>query len=343
MIELDGSRHSGSGTLVRFGASLAALCGEPLHITRARARRPKPGLRAQHVAALRACAALCEGEVEGAEVGSQELRFRPGPRIRGGVHRFEIGTAGSTTMLALGLLPLACFAESPLDATLVGGVFQDFAPSPHHFAQVLLPGLRAMGVRAELELVRAGYPPAGAGELRLRVQPVRGKLAAFERLTAGAVRRVEGVAFASHLAEARVAERMAASCREALAAAGHAAEIACVDDEASRQPGAGLAVWADTASGARLGADRAGARGRSSESIGRFVAQSLLEDLASGAATDRHLADQLVLFAALARGRSAWTVPAISDHVESNVWLAGLFGARARCEDGRVEVEGIAR
>ena len=141
MIELVGSRHSGSGTLVRFGVSMAAVCGEALHITRARARRDKPGLRAQHVAALRSCAALCDGVVEGDKVGSQEITFRPGPRIRGCVRRFEIGTAGSATMLALGLLPMACFADEPLDATLIGGVFQDFAPSPHHFAEVLLPAL----------------------------------------------------------------------------------------------------------------------------------------------------------------------------------------------------------
>jgi len=340
---LDGSRHSGSGTLVRFGVALAALRGEPLHITHARARRPKPGLRAQHVAALKACAELCEGSVEGAEIGSQEVRFRPGPRIRGGVRSFVIGTAGSTTMLALGLLPMACFADSLLDATLIGGVFQDFAPSPHHFQHVLLPALAPMGVRATLEIVRAGYPPAGEGELRLRVEPVRGALAPFERLAAGAVRRVDGVAFASHLAEARVATRMAASCREALVAGGIDADIAieCVEDAASAQPGASLAVWADTSAGFRLGADRAGAHGRSSESIGRHVAGSLLADLASGAATDRHLADQLVLFAALARGRSRWTVPQVTDHVESNAWLATLFGARARCEGKVVEVEGI--
>ena len=343
MTELDGSRHSGSGTLVRFGAALAALRGAPLHITHARARRPKPGLRAQHVAALRACAELCQGTIEGATVGSQEVRFRPGPRIRGGAHRFEIGTAGSTTMLALGLLPMACFADSPLDATLVGGVFQDFAPSPHHFQHVLLPALAPMGVRATLEIVRAGYPPAGEGTLRLRVEPVRGALAPFERIESGAVRRVKGVAFASHLAESRVAARMAASCRNALLAGGVGAdvEIECVEDTASAQPGASLAAWADTSAGSRLGADRAGARGRSSESIGRHVAGSLLADLASGAATDRHLADQLVLFAALANGRSRWTVPRVTDHVESNAWLAGLFGARARCEGKVVELEGI--
>jgi RNA 3'-terminal phosphate cyclase (ATP) len=340
-IHLDGSQHSGSGTLVRFGVSLAALLGERLHVTHARARRPKPGLRAQHVASLEACAALCGGSVEGATVGSQEILFAPGSRIRGGAFRFEIGTAGSTTMLALGILPLACFAEAPVTAEITGGVFQDFAPSPHHFQHALLPALAAMGVEAELEILRAGYPPAGAGTIALRVRPARGAVAALERVAQGAVRRVEGVAFASHLAARRVAARMAESCRADLAAGGLDARIRCVEDLSAAQAGASLAVWAETATGARIGADRAGARGRSSESIGRRVARDLLEDLASGAATDRHLADQLVLFAALAAGRSRWTVPRASAHVESNVWLVGRFGARASCEGRTVEVEGL--
>ena len=343
VIHLDGSQHSGSGTLVRFGVSLAALVGEPLHITRARSRRPKPGLRAQHVASLHACAALCGGTAEGATVGSQEITFVPGPRIRGGAYDFEIGTAGSTTMLALGILPLACFADSPVAATIVGGVFQDFAPSPHHFQHVLLPTLAAMGVEAELEILRAGYPPGGAGRLLLRVRPLRGSLRPLERVTPGRVRAISGVAFASHLAERRVAARMAESCRSALAAGGLASQIESVEDESATQAGASLAVWAHTETGCRIGADRAGARGRSSESIGRDVAQSLLEDLASGAATDRHLADQLVLFAALAAGRSRWTLPRVTEHVESNVWLVGLFGARARCDGRTVTVEGLGQ
>jgi RNA 3'-terminal phosphate cyclase (ATP) len=341
VIELDGSAQSGSGTLVRFGVALAAVTGRALHVRRARARRASPGLRPQHVAAVRACAALCGARVEGAEVGSEELWFHPGTRVSGGRFAFDIGTAGSTTMLALALLPVAALADAPVEARLTGGVYQDFAPSPQHVRHVLLPTLAAMGLAAELEVVRAGYPPHGAGRLDLRVRPLRRPLAPLERTRQGAVRRVEGVAVASHLAERRVAERMAAACRAELAAAGLAASIACVEDAEAERAGACLAVWAETDAGARLGADRAGAPRRSSEAIGRFVARTLLEDLASGAATDRHLADQLVVFAALAQGSSHFTVPRPTDHLESNLWLVGLFGAGARRDGQRVAVRGL--
>lgn len=341
MLHVDGSLHSGSGTIVRFAVALAALRGTPLRVSRARARRAKPGLRPQHLAAVRACAEVCRAETEGLAVGAAEFRFTPGDRIRGGRYAWDIGTAGSATMLALGILPVACFADAPLEARITGGVFQDFAPSPHHLAQVLVPLVGRMGARAQIEVVRPGYVPGGAGCLVVRVEPAR-RLAPLVLDQPGEVWSVSGVALASHLAERRVAERMAESCEAALAAGGLAARIERVDDTSASQPGASLAIWAETTTGCRLGADRAGAPGRSSESIGRFVARALREDLATGATVDRHAADQLVLFAALAGGTSRWRAPGATEHVVTNLWLAELFGARVRVDGQRVEIDGIA-
>ncbi|MEN8185144.1 MAG: RNA 3'-terminal phosphate cyclase [Myxococcota bacterium] len=340
-IRVDGAQQSGSGTIVRFSVAFAALLHRSLHVVNARAGRPKPGLRPQHLAAVRACAELCAAETEGLVLGSGEFSFRPGRAIRGGRFTWDIGTAGSTTMLALGILPLACFADAPVTARIAGGVFQDFAPSPHHMQHVLAPLLARMGIQMELRVLRAGYVPRGAGLVELRVKPVRGALAPLVLAEQGLVRRVSGIAFASHLAERRVAERMAQTCETRLGGAGLPCRIEREDDHLALHPGASLAVWAETSMGGRLGADRAGARRRSSESIGRFVAGHLLADLATGATTDRHVADQLVLFAALAKGASGYLVPRSTDHVETNLWLAGRFGAAARLEGNQVQVEGL--
>lgn len=341
LVEIDGSQQSGSGTIVRFGVALAALCGRPVRVAKARARRARPGLRPQHVAAVRACAELCEAHTEGVRVDSHELVFRPGPRIRGGRYAWDIGTAGSATMLALGVLPLACLADAPLSARITGGVFQDFAPSPFHLGHVLGPLVARMGATVEVELVRPGYVPAGTGVLELRVRPPRRELAPLDLSDPGAVRAVRGIALASHLAERRVSERMARACQQALAAGGLSCAIERVDDATAARPGAGLAVWATTSTGCRLGADRAGAPRRSSEAIGRHVARALLEDLARGASVDRHLADQLVLFACLARGTTRYGIPMDTDHLTTNLWLAERFGAQTRQEGARVEVRGL--
>jgi len=342
VIELDGAQHSGSGTLVRFGVAFAALRGTPLRLVNARARRPQPGLRAQHVAAVRACAELCAAELEGVEVGSRELVFRPRAEVRGGEFVWDIGTAGSATMLALGVLPLACLADAPLTARITGGVFQDFAPSPFHLGRVLAPLLDRMGVSAALELVRPGYVPAGAGVVELRVVPAAGALAPLDLSEPGPLGELRGIALASHLAARRVADRMARACEERLAERGLACAIERIDDTRARGAGAGLAVWAETARGGRLGADRAGAPRRSSEAIGRHVARAFLEEVGSGASVDRHLADQLALFAALARGTTRYRVPADTEHLRTNLWLAERFGARTRREGALVEVDGLA-
>jgi len=341
MIELDGSQHSGSGTLVRFSVAFAALLGEPLRLVNARARRPKPGLRAQHVAAVRACAELCGATLEGVEVGARTFVFRPGPRVAGGRFVWEIGTAGSATMLALGILPVACLADAPIEAIIHGGTVQDFAPPPEHVIHVLAPLVARMGARVELRLVRPGYVPGGEGEIALEIEPAPRGLAALELLERGAVDRVCGVARASHLANRRVAERMAATCEAGLAGAGLAVQIERADDLSALHPGAGLAVWTASTTGARFGADRAGARGRSAESVGAFVASQLLDDLAGTATTDRHLADQLVPFAALATGTSRWRVPVESDHLAANLWLVERFGTQVRREGPLVEVTGL--
>ncbi|MBI3303294.1 MAG: RNA 3'-phosphate cyclase [Deltaproteobacteria bacterium] len=341
MVVIDGAQKSGSGTIVRYAVALAALLGQPLHLFNARAKRDKPGLRPQHLSSVLACAELCGATTEGVRVGSREFNFVPGTWINGGSFAWDIGTAGSATMLALSILPLACFADSPITARITGGVFQDFAPSLHHMQHVLAPLLRRMGVTMELHVIRAGYVPAGAGVIELKVVPPKRCLNALTLTEQGLVHHVSGIAFSSHLEERRVSERMARVCAQRLAEAGLSSTIEQVSDTTALHAGASLAVWVESSTGCILGADRAGALRRSSEAIGRFVAATLWEDLAAGATVDRHVADQLVLFAALARGTSCYLVPRHTDHLDSNLWLAEQFGARVGLRGQQVTIEGV--
>jgi RNA 3'-terminal phosphate cyclase (ATP) len=261
--------------------------------------------------------------------------------MKGGSFAWDIGTAGSTPMLALSILPLACFADAPFAARITGGVFQDFAPSPYHMQYVLAPLLDRMGVRMALRVVRAGYVPRGAGVIELHVTPTRHPLRALTMTEQGRLGSVSGIAFASHLEGRRVSERMARTCEEHLARSGISATIERVDDTEALHAGASLAVWGESSTGCMVGADRAGARGRSSEAIGRFVAEALRADLARGATVDRHMADQLVLFAALVEGTSRYLTPSQTDHLASNLWLASQFGARAGVQEQQVMIEGL--
>jgi RNA 3'-terminal phosphate cyclase (ATP) len=341
MIEIDGAQQSGSGTIVRYAVAFSALLGKPLRLLNARAKREQPGLRPQHLASVLACAELCGAKPAGLSVGAREFTFVPGARIRGGSFTWDIGTAGSATMLALSILPLACFADAPLSARITGGVFQDFAPSPYHMQYVLAPLLDRMGVQMTVQVVRAGYVPGGAGVIELHVTPTQRPLCALTMMEQGRLGGVNGIAFASHLEERRVSERMARTCEESLGRSGLSTTIERVNDTEALHPGASLAVWGKSSTGCIVGADRAGARGRSSEAIGRFVAEALRADFGRGATVDRHMADQLVLFAALAEGTSRYLVPSPTDHLASNLWLAAQFGARVGLQGQQVTIEGL--
>lgn len=341
MITIDGAQMSGSGTIVRYAVALAALRGESIRVINARQRRRQPGLRPQHVTGVHACAELCGATVKGVGVGSRTFDFIPGSGLRGGSFDWHIGTSGSAAMLALSVLPVACFAAAPVRARITGGLFQDFAPSPFHMHRVLGPLVRSMGVDLSLDVERPGYVPGGGGVIEMNVTPRRQGLDALVLSDAGQVCDVQGIALSSHLAEQQVSERMASTCEAQIRGAGMTCTIDRVDDVTAVHAVECLAIWANSSTGSWFGADRAGKFGRSSEQIGRFVAATFLEDLRSGATVDRHLVDQLVLFCALAHGRSSYVVPRTSAHLESNLWLVGQFGAQVAVDARRVQIHGI--
>jgi RNA 3'-terminal phosphate cyclase (ATP) len=350
MLEIDGSELSGSGTIVRDAVPFCVLKGQEIHLRNIRAKRDKPGLRPQHLKALEAAASLCDGRLEGGTVGSGEIRFYPGKGIRGGTFASDIGTAGSTAMLALSLLPLGLFAQEASTYRIRGGLFQDFAPSLFHLKHVLLPTVRKLGVEAEVRIVQPGYVPKGGGRMELKITPLKEALTPLNLVSQGRVMSIQGIALASHLKERDVSRRMGKECERALKGRGFRPEIELLHDEKespafegpSIQPGAALAVWAQTDRGCLIGADMAGARGRTAEFIGKQTASDLLADLSSGATVDRHLADQVIPFAALAKGTSRFRIPSVTEHVEARLWLVEkILGAKYKIHENLVTIHGI--
>jgi RNA 3'-terminal phosphate cyclase (ATP) len=244
-------------------------------------------------------------------------------------------------MLALGLLPVTAFAQGSHTIHLTGGLFQDFAPSAFHLQHALLPLLRRMGLHADLRILRPGYVPTGGGSLALTVQPVQDTLRPLTLPERRGELRYWGLALASHLQQRQVSQRMARACQAVLDQRGVQAEIRLLNDTTAPQAGAALALFAEGPD-ALLGADQAGAPRRRSEVMGQSVAQALLEDLDSGATVDRHLADQLIIFAALAAGTSVLCLPQVTDHVPTNLWLVEtILGARTHLEGHQLCIQGI--
>lgn len=342
MIEIDGAEKSGSGTLVRFAVALCTLTKQPLHMVRIRQKREKPGLRPQHLQAVRACAQLCSGRLEGDAVGSSEIVYYPGKDLSGGSFQWDIGTAGSAVMMAFALITPALFSASKTEFRIRGGLFQDFAPSAFHMQKVLLPLLSRMGASLRLEMVRPGYVPKGNGEIRISVEPSGAPLSCLSMMDQGEVATVRGIALASHLERERVALRMAEQCRALLGKKGYDPDIETIYDATAIQRGAALLLWVETDTGCLLGIDMAGKPGRRSEFIAENVVRMLNEDLATDAVVDRFTADQLILFAGLASGRSRYRVPRITDHIESNLWLVEkILGAGTELHGRVISIDGI--
>ncbi len=322
MLEIDGSQKSGSGTILRLSIALAGVLGEPLHIYNIRQKRSQPGLRPQHLEAVLTAAKLCDAETKGATLNSQELWFEPRD-ISGGNIRAEIGTAGSIPMLLLTILPLCAFAKHTVRVHITkGGTDVRYSPTINYLKHVLLPTLGRMGLKASLNIVKYGYYPKGMGEVSLEVQPCQqlGPLC-FEDF--GALEKVEGISVCTFLEDRRVAERQAKAANRYLKAHGYEAGIEVVNDRSNPvQKGSSLVLWAKTSSGVLLGGDAIGELRKPSEIVGREAAENLCKELKAKPTVDMHLADMLVPYVALAEGNSIYLTRTVTDHLDTNIWLA---------------------
>lgn len=344
MIEIDGSRYSGSGTIVRQATAFAALTGQAVHITKARVNRPRPGLRPQHVKVIEAICELAGGKATGVQRASQEVTFEPGPGSSKRHYVWDIGTAGSTTLLSLAVIPLLAFGGRSVEAEVRGGLFQDFAPSFYHLRYVIVPLIARMGIDIEVKMERPGYAPRGAGVLLMKVASTNESLRPLVMDSRGPLAHLWGVALASHLEERQVARRMAEAAENIFRRAGLKSNLEIRNDTNALQPGAALAAFAELAGdpSAVLCADMAGARRRSAEIIGERVANDLLDDMNTGATLDRHTADQIIPFAALAKGKSRFLIPRVTEHIDSCAWLAREFlGANVTVQGQLLEVDGV--
>ncbi|MEM2527564.1 MAG: RNA 3'-terminal phosphate cyclase, partial [Candidatus Bathyarchaeia archaeon] len=298
------------------------ILGEPLHIYNIRKKRSEPGLRPQHLESVLTAAKLCNANVKGAYIGSQELWFEP-KEIGGGELYAEIGTAGSIPMLIMTIMPICLFANQPVTLRISkGGTDVKNSPTINYLANVYLRILRRMGVKAEIEIRKYGYYPKGMGEVTLMVQPCR-DLKPINLEEFGEIKSVEGISVCTFLADRKVAERQAKEAERLLKARGLNPKIQVINDFSNPlQKGSSIVLWAETDRGAILGSDSIGELGKTSEKVAQEAASGLIEEVDARATVDIHMADMLVPYVALANGRSTYLTRHISDHLESNIWLA---------------------
>jgi RNA 3'-terminal phosphate cyclase (ATP) len=322
MFEIDGSQKSGSGTILRLAIALAAVVGQPVHVFNIRQNRPQQGLKPQHLEAVLAAAKLCNAELEGAVLGSREIWFKPHV-IRSGDFEAEIGTAGSIPMLLMTVLPICAFAKGTVRVHVInGGTDVTYSPTINYLRYVFLPALKLTGLDVDITVHKYGYYPKGMGEVTMTVKPPN-QLKPIRLETFGTLKSVKGVSVCTFLDERKVAERQATAARAYLSEKGYNADIQVVNDRSNPlQKGSSIALWAETDTGAILGADAIGQLKKTSEAVGREAAEKLRAELAVEPTVDVHLGDMLIPYIALAEDSSTFLMRTISGHLEANMWLA---------------------
>lgn len=317
MIVIDGSVGEGGGQVLRTSLSLSMITGQPVTLHSIRAKRAKPGLMRQHLACVEAARAIADAEVEGAALSSRELVFRP-RGIRCGSYRFEIGSAGSTTLVLQTVLPALLNADGPSDVTIEGGTHNPLAPPFEFLAHSFLPVLARMGAEIRLTLLRPGFFPAGGGAIHAVIQPAKLTPLVLEQLAEKHI--THATAFVANLPLA-IAERELAQVRKDLAL-----EKSLCHVEATRSgPSPGNYVRIDVAAGDHTEVFVGlGERGKSAERVASETTSEVTNYLASRALIGEHLADQLLLPFALA-GSGSFRMGPPSDHATTNAAVIERF------------------
>ena len=349
MVKISGDMLEGGGQIIRTSIALAALLGEEVEIINVRGKRSPPGLKAQHITGVKAVAAISEAEVEGLEIGSTRLRFKPKSR-RGGVFKFNIGTAGSISLVLQALMPAAAFASTPLEARITGGTDVRWSPTIDYMRMITLPILAKMGYKAELEVERRGHYPRGGGRVTFKASPIR-RLNPITLEERGTVTKINGRSHCVRL-PSHVAERQAKAASRLLRDAGFKdiqveTEWYPPEKDPHLGPGSGITLCALTSTDSILGADAIGERGKPAEKVGEEAASKLLEDLKTGMALDRHMSDIIIPYTAVANGRSRITVSQLTLHTITNIKVTETITSVQFKVQGepdkpaRIEVDGI--
>lgn len=321
MIEVDGSRGEGGGQIIRMAVAFSALTGKVVRIKNIRANRPKPGLANQHLTSIRSVAEMSSAEVDNLRKGSTEILFSPG-ELSGGDFHFDIGTAGSVTLVLQACLLPALASGSRCRISVTGGTDVRWSPPWDYFEHIFLPALRLIGGEVTVNDVRRGYYPRGGGRIDVTVNPMK-EPRGVNLVDLPTIERIEGYAHVGNL-PLHVLERMEGVLR----GLGEVAETSVRAESYSKNqaigPG-GAVVLRAMAGNVILGADSLAERGVKAENVAQQASDLLKREIAAGATVDIHLSDQLLPYLAVADRPSVVVAREASNHAKTNMWLLQKF------------------
>ena len=318
MITIDGSKGEGGGQVLRTALALSLATGRPFQLDQIRARRQKPGLLRQHLTAVQAATAIGDADVDGAALGSRELRFVP-KTVRPGDYRFAVGTAGSATLVLQTVLPPLLTASSASTLVLEGGTHNPWAPPFDFLARVFLPLVNRLGPRVEVSLTRRGFYPAGGGSFTVAIQP-SASLKPLDLQVRGDVVSRRVTALIANLPR-HIGEREVRRIVHGLNWSADCGVVNTLDGIAG--PGNVVFVEIESAHVTEL-ATGFGEVAVTAEAVAEGAMKQMRRYLAAGVPVGEHLADQLLTVMALGGGGVFRTL-ALTRHALTNIEIIRQF------------------
>jgi RNA 3'-phosphate cyclase len=323
MLIIEGSYGEGGGQILRMAIALSAVTKIPIKIRNKRAKRRVPGLRPQHLAAIRTVKDLTNAKVKGLELGSSELSFTP-EEIQGGELKFNIGTAGSITLVLQACCLSALFAKERTCLRIKGGTDVPYSLPWDYFVHTFLSLLSKMGVKILSNILRRGYFPKGGGEVRVEIKPIK-TLKPLWMAEAGEF-DYGGIANISNSLPLQIAERIKKAASQIIFEREKKASRIEIESNETFSPGCGIVLWAESKETC-LGSSALGKKGLPAERVGSLASEELLKETEAKATLDVHAFDQLLPYMAFATrgGPSKVLVREQSQHAKTIQWLIKKF------------------
>jgi len=333
---IDGSKLEGGGQVIRSSMAYASLLQRPLKVINVRGGRTKPGLKAQHLTCLKIVSVLFEGSLKGAVKNSETFEYYPsGRQSKKPSHTFDCGTAGAICLMIQCALPCQMFSPAPTRITFRGGTDASFAPTIDYFRYVLNPTLkRLFGLETQIDLHRRGFFPRGGGSVEVTCKPIS-QLRPFTLTEYGNVIKVVIRSVVGGKCLRSVGDQMA-NAAQAMLAPAMGPEITfekiVETDPQAICPGSSILLVAHTDTGCIYGRSAIAERKRERPvDVAKKACESLMDDLQYNTCVDKHMQDQLIIFAALASGHSRIATGPLTLHSETAIHYAKeIAGAKVR-------------
>lgn len=318
-VYIDGSTGEGGGQILRTSLVLSCITGKALHIDNIRAARRNPGLAKQHLVCVEAVRQICDAKCRGATLGATVLDFQPGS-IRSGDYHFDIGSAGSASLVIQTVLPALFLAGQASTVTVSGGTHNPMAPPFDFLCETFLPAIAAAGFQANCRLIKPGFFPAGGGKVTIDVHQWEKNASR----TIDLCKPLEQAQIYARIYTARLPAHIAERQKRLLSESG--LDLQDIEHvEVTDSVGAGNCVMIRLCGSHRTTVFTAfGMKGKPSEQVvGEVVAQAK-DFLAGGAGIDHFLADQLLIYMVLAKS-GCYTTNELSTHLRTNIEIIQKF------------------